>query len=214
MVYLYVTDVSGLPDPLEFKKLFQSLTFERQIRIQRMRSLAHRKQSLGAGLLLQSVLQKYGLSQEQIRISSSGKPMCEGLHFNLSHSGSLVICAVGDTPVGCDVEQLREAPRTLASRFVCEREKEYLNGCNSDIYDKEFYRLWTMKESYMKYTGEGIKLPLNAFEIVQGEQVCILRDGDFADCKIHECEVPGYCISVCTKDTEVKMCQVEVVKSK
>jgi len=214
MISLYLADVSALLDPLEQKKLMKSLPFERQIRIQRMRSLAHRKQSLGAGLLLQMVLQQHGLSQEQIQINPSGKPVCEGIEFNLSHSGSLVICAVGDTPVGCDVEQLREAPRTLASRFFCEGEKDYLNGCNSDIYDKEFYRLWTMKESYMKYTGEGMKLPLNAFEIVQGEQVRILRDGNFTDCKIHECEVAGYCISVCTKDKEVKMCKVEVVKSK
>jgi 4'-phosphopantetheinyl transferase len=214
MVYLYLTDVSGLPDPLEFKKLFQSLTFERQIRIQRMRSLANRKQSLGAGLLLQMVLQKYGFSQEQITIGSSGKPMCEGLHFNLSHSGSLVICAVGDTPVGCDVEQVREAPRKLASRFFCENEKDYLNACDSDIYDKEFYRMWTRKESYMKFTGEGIRLPLNAFEIVQGDTIGILRNGNLVDCKIHEYEVPGYCISVCTTDAEMKICPVEVVKSK
>ena len=78
MISLYLADVSALPDPLEQKKLMKSLPFERQIRIQRMRSLAHRKQSLGAGLLLQMVLQQHGLSQEQIQINPSCKPVCEG----------------------------------------------------------------------------------------------------------------------------------------
>ena len=36
---------------------------------------------------------------------------------------------------------------------------------------EEFYRLWTLKESFMKVTGLGMKLPLDSFCFQLGERV-------------------------------------------
>ena len=54
----------------------------------------------------------------------------------------------------------------------------------------EFFRLWTMKESYVKMTGEGLRLPLNQFEIRFEERVKIYRDGKTCACFLKEYEIP------------------------
>ena len=202
MVSLYLTDVSYLPDPLERSAICKSLPRERQEKIRRQGNYDHRRQSLGAGLLLQRVMMHYGISEDKLRVGPQGKPECEGLHFNLSHSGRLVACAVGEGPVGCDVEMIREAPKKVANRFFAEQEKAYLQACSTKQYDEEFYRLWTMKESYVKFTGEGMYLPLNAFEILMEDRISVLRGGKVQDCHIKEYHVPGYAVSVCAEESD------------
>ena len=87
----------------------------------------------------------------------AGKPYLEGLpdvHFNLSHCPSCVCCAVADRPVGVDVEDL-QFEEALAVE-VCSPEELSLirSGGKPEV---EFTRLWTMKESLLKMTGEGIR---------------------------------------------------------
>lgn len=198
-----MADVSYLQDPLERSEICKSLPRERQEKIRRQGNYDHRRQSLGAGLLLQRVMMRYGISEDKLRVGPQGKPECEGLHFNLSHSGRLVACAVGDGPVGCDVEMIREAPKKVANRFFAEQERAYLQACaTKKKYDEEFYRLWTMKESYVKFTGEGMHLPFNAFEILMDDRISVVRGGEVCDCHIKEYDMSGYAVSVCAKERD------------
>ena len=50
-----------------------------------------------------------------LRTNENGKPIVEGICFNLSHSGDYVICAVSERPVGCDIEQIKEENRVIIS---------------------------------------------------------------------------------------------------
>lgn len=58
-----------------------------------------------------------------------------------------------------------------------------------------------MKESYMKYTGEGTCLPLKAFEILMDDEVKVLRDGMVQDCYMKEYVVCGYRVTVCAEES-------------
>lgn len=202
MVNLYVSDITNLPDPDTCPELLQPLTIERREKIAKMRQSKNRRQSLGAGLLLEKVLSRYGMRSQDVYLDECGKPQIEGLFFNLSHSGELVICAVSGKAVGCDVEQQGKAPRNLAKRFFCENEQRYLSRVADDKYDEALYRLWTLKESYMKYTGEGMRLPLDAFEILLDNEVKVLRGGQIQPCFIKEYVTDGYRIAVCAAEQE------------
>lgn len=188
MVSLYVTNVSELPDPVEDTKVMEELSKERQKRILSCRREQQRLQSFGAGLLLNKILGRQGILPEMVRIDKNGKPEVDGICFNLSHSGDIVICAVSEKPVGCDIEQLKDAPKQVAERSFTEEEKEYLRQFSEEEYNREFFRIWTRKESYLKMTGTGIRVPLNKLEI--------------KDCFIKEYEIPGYQITVCAKENE------------
>ena len=197
MLKLYIADIATIPDPKEESEVMKSLSADRKIRISNMKSEKSRRQCLGAGLLLNKVLESYGKNYHDISFGEHGKPELDGFYFNLSHSEDMVICAVSDSPVGCDVEKLREAPKGIAERYFGKCEKQYLDACEAKDYDKAFFCLWTIRESYVKMTGEGLGIPRGSFEVVPGEEVRILRDGEVQNCHIYETTVNDYCISVC-----------------
>ena len=188
MVYVYVADVSVLPDPLENALVMEGLPIERQKTIFNTNQKQKRLQSLGAGLLLNVVLHRYGILADTLRTDENGKPTVDGICFNLSHSGDYVICAVSDREVGCDIEQIKEAPRRIASRVFSPEEIRCLEQISNEAYNREFFRLWTKKESFLKMKGIGIRVPLQALEI--------------RDCYFKEYEIPGYQVTVCAEENE------------
>ncbi|WP_191089407.1 4'-phosphopantetheinyl transferase family protein [Paenibacillus spiritus] len=108
-----------------------------------------------------------------------GKPLLAapgGVHFNLSHSGDWVVCAVAAAPVGVDVEELREAPLEIAERFFHNKERRLLNAASPEERGELFYRLWTLKESYIKAVGLGLSLALDSFSVDGGTGTVLRRD--------------------------------------
>lgn len=85
------------------------------------------------------------------------------LHFSVSHSGNLALCALGEGAVGCDIEIVR--PRREGLPRYCLGDREYAwflerGGCWED-----FYTLWTLKEAKVKCTGRGLRVPPRAIEV-------------------------------------------------
>ena len=120
--------------------------------------------------LLRAGVSKDFLSKEESLIFAyvpSGKPFFHDLpdvHFNISHTGGLVVCAVGNIPIGIDAERIRPYPKSVL-RKMTDRERLYIQ--KSDRQDDAFMRVWTMKEAIIKLTGEG----LAAFERTECEPV-------------------------------------------
>lgn len=86
--------------------------------------------------------------------------------FNLSHTAGLIaLAAACDTTVGVDVENAsRQQPAMeLASRFFSPDEVASLRTFAGAALNLEFYRHWTLKESYLKAYGVGLSLPLDQF---------------------------------------------------
>ena len=202
MVYVYALNVWNLPDPVEEPSIMQGLWEERREKILRYKVLEGRKQSLGAGLLLKWALQRHGIAADKLSYGSNGKPEVEGMFFNLSHSGEWAVCAISNAPVGCDVEEVGPVRDGIAERFFTENEVEYLNRFDGEQRREEFFRLWTLKESYMKMTGEGMSLGLNRFEFGMEGQPTVRRDGKVCGCYIKEYELPGYKLVVCAEDEQ------------
>lgn len=202
MVNLYAVDISKLPDPRVLPKVMESLSSQRKKRIAYCGQESARRQRLGAGLLLQQVFRMHGIESDVLQFEDGGKPIVDGLSFNLSHSGNLVLCAVGSQDVGCDVEKLREAPKKVGSRFFTEQEQDYLNTLDDEEYDRAFFQIWTMKESYVKMTGEGLRVPLSMLETDRGTPLGMIRNGEREVCHYKEYDIPGYQVVVCAKECE------------
>jgi 4'-phosphopantetheinyl transferase len=97
-----------------------------------------------------------------------GAPCRSGVHFNLSHSGS--IAAVAGTrlgSVGIDIEYKRSIPdwKEVAARFFSIYENERLLKVDEGQRDDVFLRYWTCKEAVIKATGEGLSAELDSFDI-------------------------------------------------
>lgn len=55
-----------------------------------------------------------------------------------------------------------------------------------------FTRIWARKESYLKFTGQGIRVPLNSFEVLPGEQTLPVFFQEFT--------LEGYRIALCSEE--------------
>lgn len=103
-----------------------------------------------------------------------GKPFIDGsddesrLKFNLSHTEGLVACALSvDNEVGVDVEVInkKESLFDIEQTVFTTREVASLQTyAHKEDRFKHFFRLWTLKEAYIKYIGGGFSIPLQEFE--------------------------------------------------
>lgn len=141
-----------------------------------------RTQFLAARCLLRMTLSRYVAKEPgawAFTFNPYGRPrLSDGqvatpLHFNLSHTAGLVVCAISRTEeVGVDVERLdRELPyMTLAQTVFADTELAKLTSARSMERREIFFNHWTLKEAYIKARGMGLSLPLKAiwFEVSNG----------------------------------------------
>lgn len=119
--------------------------------------------SVRAYLLLNEALREtYGFANEEpFDYGDCGKPRLRiprGMEFNLSHCDRAVMCAVGDEPVGCDVETVPPAMTAAEWTFAeyCCNDDELRRISQAERPQTELIRLWTMKEALLKLTGCGM----------------------------------------------------------
>lgn len=86
-------------------------------------------------------------------------------HFNISHSSDYVLCSVSHCSVGIDIEEIKNIDLNIASRFFTNYEINFINQSTAKNRIERFYSIWTAKESYSKFLGEGLSIPLNSFTI-------------------------------------------------
>lgn len=211
----YLLSIEELNSGAEAEKLCERamgyLDAHRLEKVRRLRAGNARNLSIGAGLLLQlavggdggealsclTVTEALGRLDERgrpieiaYRYGAGGKPdfADHALHFNLSHSGQYVCCALDREEVGIDIQQMRALKsRELVERRFSEGERTLLAGCaNAAQREELFYRIWVRKESYAKLTGEGIAAvaALDTGELKR--RVCW-----------QEYAFEGYCMAVC-----------------
>ncbi|MEG1612601.1 MAG: 4'-phosphopantetheinyl transferase superfamily protein [Clostridia bacterium] len=73
------------------------------------------------------------------------------IRFSMSHSADLVVLAMADTEVGIDIEFNK--PRDYENVV----ERHFFEGEKKEIVDlSTFYKFWTRKEAFLKFTSEGL----------------------------------------------------------
>lgn len=127
------------------------------------------------------------LTSKKLCLGRDGKPSFSeeitgktGIFFNLSHSGNYLAGAFSDREIGLDI-QTTSPPHSdvlrIARRFFPLDEYELLAA----IKDREnqlelFFRLWSIKEAYLKYCGCGLRADLNSFLIRPVPQIPSMQD--------------------------------------
>ena len=211
----------------EFAKILSLLCKERAKKVNCMKQPKDKVRAAAAGILLQSGLYEYlsrnagrydakcdekstdpdGIFSEDM-LFRAGKmqdlkidyarnekpylPQYPGVHFNISHSGDYVVVAISCHPVGIDIQQRRELSDALMEKYFTEKER------NSGY---EPFELFSGKESYIKFTGEGMSRSFCDFavnfktrtvrsqnETVAHVRIKRLQDGEYALCICDKCE--------------------------
>ena len=122
---------------------------------------------LARELLALAAAERWGLSPlPALARSEHGKPYFPDrpdCRFNWSHSGPLALCALGETPVGADVQVVKVWRPGLPARVCGPEELAWLEG-QPDRW-AAFTALWALKESRAKYTGRGLTVPIRSISV-------------------------------------------------
>ena len=157
----------SIPAPLEtaWRDLLSADELEAQ---GRFRVAEARRQHLAARALARTTLSRYAPVDPRrwrFRRGAEGKPEIAGpggappLRFNLSHTRGLVACVVTlGLDAGVDVERPARRltdPLALARHGFAPAERRALERRSGRARRELFYRLWTLKEAYVKARGAG-----------------------------------------------------------
>ena len=128
--------------------------------------------------LLRIVLAQYlGKSPQEITFcyAEKGKPALAkalydngNIQFNVSHSGEAALFGfTRKKQIGVDIEHIRRDVeiRTIARRFFSAQEQAELTTFPEAQQIQLFFRIWTLKESFIKALGEGLSHPLDQFDV-------------------------------------------------
>ena len=113
--------------------------------------------------------------------------------FNISHSGDMVVVAIGKRRLGVDIEKIHPANHEKLA-------KKYFGSVPET--DEQFYTLWTKAESFVKYNAASIVAELKKI-VIDGDN--IIYDGEMQSVTTKTIKYEDYIISVASKDTEVKV---------
>ena len=159
MTRIFIVHAEKYRDGETFDRVLSTIPASRREGVERMQSRNGKCLLLATGAALSAALASFGIdpAAADIRKTKAGKPYLYGrddVFFSLSHTGQIGVCSISDSQNGVDAEQTGRANAAVASRFFTSRENRALAACGD--YDYYFTRLWTLKESFSKYVGEGI----------------------------------------------------------
>ncbi len=137
---------------------------------------ARRHFVFGAGMTRVVLSGLLGATPEELcfEVTADGKPRLagkhadSGIHYNLAHSGDLVVLAVcREAEVGVDVECMEDPERILevADRVLSLEEKETFRTIPPSLRAEQLYRVWTRKEAVLKALGAGLRIPMESFSL-------------------------------------------------
>lgn len=171
MLETYILKIDKDLSKDDFERLLDFVSEEKKERITRFHRFEDAQRSLiGDVLARYTISKRLGIRNKDLVLGANeyGKPVLiapSDIHFNISHSGSWVVCAIDDNPVGIDVEVMKPIDFKIAERFFSRDEYESLMNQPDEMRLKYFYIIWTLKESYIKAEGKGLSIPLNSFSI-------------------------------------------------
>ncbi|MFZ4861935.1 4'-phosphopantetheinyl transferase family protein [Sphingobacterium sp. Mn56C] len=207
-MHIYAVHIDQDLTDAQFLKLTEYIDADKKARIRRFHKRMDAIHCLLGDLLTRYILCKhYAVPNTDIvyayqRYGKAFLPHYPDLHFNISHSGNWVVAVVAPVLVGIDIEKIRPNRTHIAAVACSDMENRELQKLKD--YEKTvlFFKLWTLKESYIKATGKGLTEDLTALHFswlngnirLQKNNKPVAAYFETLDC------IAGYTLSVCAQD--------------
>jgi len=184
-VKLLATKLPNRLDEFRLNELISLVSLQRKSRASKFKFIEDIYQSLTGEILLRYGLQnKIGFNPDHLHFSynSYGKPVLSGIEnidFSISHSGNWVIVGLSERAIGVDTERIHNVDTGIADLYFSEEECKIVKSCSDRRTLMEtFYRIWTLKEAYIKAIGKGLSCPLSTFTVIPGVSGVSLKLSD------------------------------------
>lgn len=153
-------------------------------------------------LLLSRALKDFGIDYVMgttpVIFGEHGKPSLAkrpDVHYNISHADGIAAAAVSEFECGVDCERVRAYDPRVMERVCTKTERALICAAPENERDLLFFRLWTLKEAYVKALGRGLSFPLRqaAFVFESDEIMTELSGCSFAQYIINGELVAAFC---------------------
>jgi regulatory protein len=106
-----------------------------------------------------------------LEYEESGRPVAEGMYLSVSDTKNWWGMLTADAPCGFDLEENGRNLSALTVKKLHALEQQYLGGLAplSSEWRAEFLNIWVRKEAYMKFCGEGLRMGLGKFSVLDGQ---------------------------------------------
>ncbi len=217
IAHVFLLDFRTIDDS-KLEAYEKPLSEEELKRLDEFSDPALRRKQLITRMAVRSCLSQYSdsISPEDWTFAhnANGKPQVAedapmDLSFNLSHSGEwLAVAITVEADIGIDLQE-RDPHRSvtaLAERFFHPDEARELAEMTEKRQPEQFFRLWTLKEAYLKAVGKGIANGLDKARfhidnngLINAEFDPALKD-DAHQWQFHHYELDDdYCLSLAMK---------------
>lgn len=197
----------------KIKKICEHISYEKRIKVNKFVNKKDKIQTIVADILIRSkLIKKFDIRNENISFNKNiyGKPYVDKIKkfkFNISHSGEYVVAAISGQEVGIDIEKIENIEYfDIAKNFFAKEELEYIISQNKQESLERFYDIWTLKESYIKFNGKGLSIPLNTFAIFfnNDNSIKVNDNNHYTNHIFNQINiVAGYKLAVCRLNNEL-----------
>jgi 4'-phosphopantetheinyl transferase len=167
-----------------YSSLMNKIRESKRKKIERFKFREDALRSLFGETLLIYALEKYfdlDYEKEIITENEFGKPYLinKQISFNISHSGNWSVLVGFANDAGIDIEKIEEPPYEIMPKTFTQKEIDLIENIDPQVKGRQFYKMWTLKESYVKMIGQGLSLPLDSFSIdIEDENKIIVTDNN------------------------------------
>ena len=207
MAKIYVANINEVVEESQIAKFVDLISDEKREKIERFHFHEDYLRSLYGDILVRKGIEtEFGIESKDITFDKNtyGKPFVVGIpdvHYNISHSGDWVVCIISRQECGIDVEKIDKAHMDIAKRYFTNAEYKTLETKVGEAQREYFYDLWTLKESYIKYKGKGLQIPLNSFGFEQRGGSFYLDSNNEEQLSFQQFTIDqGYKLSACVKE--------------
>jgi 4'-phosphopantetheinyl transferase len=209
MFSIYCVSIKNFKEEDKLVYLLRYISKEEADKLMKFRKIDDRKRGLISEILARYfICDMLKVKNSEIILSTNkyGKPFVKNysqIEYNISHSNEFIVCAIGNQPVGIDIEQISNIDLILSKKVFSVQEYEAFRKIGNSKKREYFYLLWTLKESFIKAKGFGLYMPLNSFNINivnENNIYCLYEDNKyyFKEYKLDPC----YKLSVCSNKKE------------
>ena len=195
-------------------------------KLQSLKIETDKLRSLTSGYLLHKMCENLKIENSQYSYGKNGKPYINGFEnvaFNLSHSGEYAVLAYSEIgsektsvnlsaessslyAIGVDIQQIRTLRERMQERILHENE-QVPEGLSPEEETLFLNRIWCIKESYVKMTGDGLALDFRKI-FIDFEKKRVSADNRPQAVFAEYNDLQGYVMAVCS----LEPCDIQITE--
>lgn len=200
---------NGINDDKLIDDIYKNLPLYIKERIDSVNSKKRKRETLFSWYLIKKTLFAlgYDINDFEFLTSDNGKPCVKGnaFYFNISHSHGICACVVSSCECGIDIECVKDYPKKVSDAYFFENEKELIK--NSHNKNDTFYKIWTLKESYIKMKALGV-FDIKDIKILSLDPV----KANVKDAYLYTFDLDGFklSLSLSALTSNVELCEIKL----